>query len=231
MGSLTTMVQAAGVWAYALVFVLTAAETSAFIGVVLPSETLILFAAALAAHGMLAALPLAAVVIAGGVVGDSIGYLLGRQLGPRVAAKRRSRLLRPGGRVARAGGYLREHGGPAVFTGRFIGFVRSFVPFAAGAARMPYRRFLGFSAAASLAWGLGNVALGYFVGASAEHLPRSVDLAGAAVLAGAVGAALLALRVRRRRRAAAEQPVRLPPAPRGEESPALTPAYHTGSAE
>ncbi|WP_329571469.1 DedA family protein [Kitasatospora sp. NBC_01266] len=229
MGSLTALVQAAGPWAYTLVFALTAAETSAFIGVLLPSETLVLFAAALAAHGTLALLPLTAAVIAGGITGDSIGYLLGRRLGPRVTARRRSRLLRPGGRVAKAGGYLRERGGPAVFTGRFIGFVRSFVPFAAGAARMPYRRFLAFSAAASLAWGVGNVALGYLLGASAQHLPHSVEAIGAAAVAAAAGAALLVRRVRRRRRAASAQPVRLPPAPRGEEP--RPPVYHNEPAE
>ncbi|MCX4744526.1 DedA family protein [Kitasatospora sp. NBC_01287] len=200
MGSLTTLIQAAGLWSYALVFVLTAAETSAFVGVVLPSETMILAAAVLAAHGTLAPLPLAAAVVAGGVTGDSIGYALGRLLGRRVADRRRSRPVRPGGRIDRAGGFLRAHGGRAVFTGRFLGFVRSFVPFAAGAARMPYRRFLGVSAAAAAAWGLGNVTLGYFLGAPAERLLHSAGLAGAGTLAAMALLALLVLRLRRRSR-------------------------------
>ncbi|GAA1269148.1 hypothetical protein GCM10009665_67100 [Kitasatospora nipponensis] len=200
MDSLTSLVQSAGLWSYALIFALTAAETSAFVGVVLPSETVILFAAALAAQGTLSPLPLAIAVIAGGIVGDSVGYWLGRLLGRRVAARRRGHRIRPGGRIDRAGGYLRERGGPAVFTGRFIGFVRSFVPFAAGAARMPYRRFLGFSAAASVAWGLANVALGYFLGASAERLLRTIGLAGAAAVAG-VALAAIGLWLLRRRRA------------------------------
>ncbi|MGF1427127.1 DedA family protein, partial [Kitasatospora sp. LaBMicrA B282] len=207
MGSLTALVHSAGPWAYALLFLLTAAETSAFVGVVLPSETAILVAAALAAHGTLALAPLAAAVVAGGIVGDSAGYALGRLLGRRLgrgAGNRRcTHRIRPGGRIDRAGRYLRERGGPAVFTGRFIGFVRSFVPLLAGAAAMPYRRFLGFSAAASLAWGLANVGVGYFLGASAQRLVHGLGLAGASALAGAVLLGALGLWLRRRRRARA----------------------------
>ncbi|WP_051969744.1 DedA family protein [Kitasatospora azatica] len=211
--NLTALVAAAGMWSYALVFVLTAGETSAFVGLVLPSETVILFAAALSSHGALNPVLLAVAVILGGIVGDSTGYALGRLFGRRVATGKQRRRIRPGGRVDRATGYLRRRGGPAVFTARFIGFVRSFVPFTAGAARMPYRAFLGYSAAASVSWGVLNVALGYFLGASAAGLLRTVGLAGA-IAAGAV--ALLAvgvLRLRRRRNAAAAGEAAPTPAP------------------
>lgn len=225
MGSLTSLVQAAGLWSYALIFALTAAETSAFVGLILPSETVILFAAALSAHGTLNPVPLAIAVVSGGIVGDSTGYALGRLLGKRVTARHHGHRIRPGGRIDRAGGYLRERGGPAVFTGRFIGFVRSFVPFAAGAAKMPYRRFLAFSAGASFAWGLGNVALGYFLGASAQRLLHTIGLAGVAAVGGVLLAALLVLwwRSRRRTRAAPTAPVRLPAA-RPDQDPAAPPA-------
>ncbi|GAB2718795.1 DedA family protein [Kitasatospora kifunensis] len=225
MGALTSLVQAAGLWSYALIFTLTAAETSAFVGLLLPSETVILFAAALSAHGTLNPLLLTAAVVTGGIIGDSSGYALGRLLGKRVDARQRGHRIRPGGRIDRAGGYLRERGGPAVFTGRFIGFVRSFVPFAAGAAKMPYRRFLGFSASASLAWGLGNVALGYFLGASAQRLLHTIGLAGVAALAGVLVVAVLVLwwRSRKRARTAQRTPVRAPTARQGEPPSPLHP--------
>jgi membrane protein DedA with SNARE-associated domain len=187
--NLTALVAGAGAWAYALIFLLTAGETSAFVGLVLPSETVVLFAAALSSRGVLNPFLLALAVIAGGIVGDSTGYWLGRLFGKRVDAPCRGHRIRPGGRIDRAAGYLRRRGGPAVFTARFIGFVRSFVPFTAGAARMPYRSFLGYSAAASLTWGPLNVAAGYFLGASATGLLRTVGLAGLI----AVGVAVLAL--------------------------------------
>ncbi|MDH6140242.1 membrane-associated protein [Kitasatospora sp. GP30] len=226
--NLTALVAGAGMWAYALIFLLTAGETSAFVGLVLPSETVVLFAAALSSRGVLNPFLLALVVIAGGIVGDNTGYWLGRLFGKRVDAPCRRRRIKPGGRIDRAAGYLRRRGGPAVFTGRFIGFVRSFVPFTAGAARMPYRSFLGYSAAASLTWGPLNVAAGYFLGASAAGLLRTVGLAGliAVGVAALVLAGALAWRQRRRRARAAPEPPTEPAtstAPRDEPATSSAP--------
>ncbi|MFE0462759.1 DedA family protein [Kitasatospora sp. NPDC058965] len=214
--NLTALVAGAGLWSYVLVLLVTAGETSAFVGLVLPSETVVLFAAALAGRGLLNPFALTAAVVVGAFAGDSSGYWLGRLLGQRAAGSRARARVRPGSRVDRAAGYLRRRGGPAVFTARYIGFVRSFVPFTAGAARMPYRTFLAYSAAAAVSWGAANVALGYFLGASAEGLLHTVGLAGLI----AVGAAALALVTvlwwRRRRTPPAGTPNR-PPAQRPAE--------------
>lgn len=184
--NLNALIESAGPWSYIVVFALTVGETSAFTGVVLPGETLILLAAALAGRGELNAVALAAVVVGGGVIGDSAGFALGHWYAHRRGADRLRSRIRPGSRVGHARDFLQRHGGVAVFTGRFIGFVRSFLPFAAGAADMRYRRFVAFSAAASLVWGVGNVLAGYFLGAAAGKLLH------AAGLVGAVGAGLLA---------------------------------------
>jgi membrane protein DedA with SNARE-associated domain len=82
-----------------------------------------------------------------------------------------------------------------VFTGRFIGVVRAFLPFAAGASGMPYRRFFLYSTAASLVWGVGNVLLGYFAGTAATEFLHSVGLIAAAALAGAAVAVLVVARI------------------------------------
>jgi membrane protein DedA with SNARE-associated domain len=199
----TALVESAGLWSYIVVFALTAGETGAFIGVVLPGETLILLAAALAGRGDLDPVLLAVAVVAGGITGDSIGFALGHWYEHRGSAERLRGRIRPGRRTGQARDFLLRHGGVAIFTGRFIGFVRSFLPFAAGAAGMRYRRFLAFSAAASLMWGLANVLAGYFLGTAAGRLVRTAGLAGAG------GAAVLALvlfllfRIQRRRTAQA----------------------------
>jgi membrane protein DedA with SNARE-associated domain len=184
--NLNAFIETAGPWSYIIVFALTVGETSAFTGVVLPGETLILLAGALAGRGELNPIALAAVVVGGGVIGDSAGFALGHWYTHRRSAERLRRRLRPGSRVNRALDFLQHHGGVAIFTGRFIGFVRSFLPFAAGAAGMRYRRFLAFSAAASLVWGVGNVLAGYFLGAAAGRLLHTAGMVGA------VGAGLLA---------------------------------------
>lgn len=189
----TAIVDAAGFWSYGVVFLLTAAETSAFFGIFMPGESLVLVSGALAAKGALDPVALAAVVVSAAVIGDSIGYLLGRWFERR-----------PGGdgmrrRTARARDFLQRRGGPAVFAGRFVGFVRSFVPFAAGGAGMPYRRFLGYSASAALIWGVGSVAGGYYLGPSVEKLVSTVGVVGAAVFAGVMLTALLVVPAVRRR--------------------------------
>jgi membrane protein DedA with SNARE-associated domain len=189
----TAIVDAAGFWSYAVVFLLTAAETSAFFGILMPGESLVLVAGALAGRGDLDPVALAAVVVSAAVIGDSIGYLLGRWFERR-----------PGGdgmrrRTARARDFLQRRGGPAVFAGRFVGFVRSFVPFAAGGAGLPYRRFLAYSASAALIWGVGSVAGGYYLGPSVEKLVSTVGVVGAAVFMGVMLTALLVVPAVRRR--------------------------------
>jgi membrane-associated protein len=193
------LVEAAGWWSYLVVFVVTAGETSAFIGVLLPGETVILLASAIAGRGDLDVVLLAVLVVTGGMTGDSLGYALGRWYGRRPNA-RLIRRIRPDSRMGRAHGFLTRHGGAAVVTGRFIGFVRTFLPFAAGATGMPYRRFFLFSALASLVWGVGNVLLGYFAGAAATGLLHSAGLIGAAVLAALAITLFALLRLLGRRR-------------------------------
>ncbi|MFD7445513.1 DedA family protein [Streptomyces sp. NPDC059909] len=195
------LIEAAGWWSYAVVFAVTAGETGAFIGLLVPGETIILLASAIANRGDLNPLVLAAVVVAGGMAGDNLGYVLGRRCARRPSARRVGG-IRSDRRFGRAQAFLVRHGGAAVFTGRFVGFVRSFLPFAAGASGMPYRRFFLYSTAASLVWGVGNVLLGYFAGAAATELLHSAGLAGAAALA-AVGLALaivVGVRILSRRR-------------------------------
>ncbi|MFE2427756.1 DedA family protein [Streptomyces sp. NPDC059373] len=197
-------VESIGVWAYVLVFVLTMGETSVFIGIVLPGETLVLLAAAIAGAGHLDVIGLGTVVITGSIVGDSVGYWVGRWSVHSRAAERMRRwtaqwrlarrlrdlpILRTG--KQRAHDFLLGHGGAAVFTGRFVGFVRSFLPFAAGAAGMPYRRFLPTAVAAGLIWGTGNVLVGYFLGASAGGLLHNVAIT-AVVCVAAVAAVIFA---------------------------------------
>lgn len=188
---LDALIEAAGWWSYLVVFAVTAGETGAFVGLLLPGETVILLASAIAGRGDLNPVVLAVVVVAGGMTGDSLGYALGRWYKRRPNA-RLARRFRPDGRIGRTQAFLMRHGGAAVVMGRFVGFVRTFLPFAVGASGMPYRRFFLYSTLASLLWGIGNVVLGYFAGAAVTELLHSVGLIGAAALA-ALAVVLLVL--------------------------------------
>ncbi|MBT2675670.1 DedA family protein [Streptomyces sp. ISL-14] len=195
------LIEAAGWWSYLVVFAVTASETSAFLGLLVPGEAAILFASALAGQGDLDVLLLAVVVVAGGMTGDSLGYALGHRCKSRPNA-RLARRVRPDNRVGRAQVFLMRHDGKAVVMGRFIGFVRTFLPFVAGASGMPYRRFFSYSAVASLLWGIGNVLLGYFAGAAIIELLHAVGLIAVAALAAAAVTVFVVVRIHTRRRRA-----------------------------
>src|SRR3569832_2204853 len=135
-----------GHWGYLIIFLGATLEASAFLGVFVPGESLVLIGGFLANRGQLDLGDLIALVAAGAVIGDSIGYELGRYLGrPWLLRYGRWAGLRPEhlDRVDRA---VEKHGGKPVFFGRFVGFLRALVPFIAGASRMQYRQFLFYNA-------------------------------------------------------------------------------------
>lgn len=185
--------------AYAVIAALVFAEAALFVGFVLPGETAVLLGGVLAATGRIALLPFIVLVVAAAVLGDTVGYEVGRHAGPRILASRP--LRRHVERLENARRMLRERGGWAVFLGRFTAFLRAVVPALAGAGRMPYLRFLRFNAAGALVWGVSVTLLGFFAGHSYATVERALGRTSAAVLVVAVLGTLGWLMVRRRQRA------------------------------
>jgi membrane protein DedA with SNARE-associated domain len=175
------------------------AETAMFLDFVVPGEAGMVLAGA-AAHR--AEVPLVGLVAAGAVgatLGDSCSYALGRFVGRRALDRwpRVKRRVEPS--LQRAEQTLDRRGGAAVFFGRWVGALRAVVPFVAGAARMPYPRFLGWNVAASIAWVTAVVTVGYVFG---ETIASAVDRVGAVVSAVVVlGIVAWVLHRRRRRHA------------------------------
>lgn len=190
----------AGSWGYLLVFAGATLESAAFLGFLVPGETLVIVSGVLASLGIFDLTELIVVVGLGAIAGDNVSYQLGRRLG-------REWLLRHGARVGLHPARLEHvervyerYGGRAVTFGRFVGFLRPLVPFVAGAARMPYARFLAFNLFACVAWAVITVLLGYFVGESWELVERWIGRTGLAAAAlVAVIAAVVWWRRRRRR--------------------------------
>jgi undecaprenyl-diphosphatase len=184
-GFLDRLADLASPWGYVIVGVLTLLEASAMIGLVVPGEAALLVGGFLASQDK-AELPVMMVVGAvGAVVGDSIGYEIGRHLGPSL---RRSRVGRWVGeeRWARAEAYLAHHGGRAIFFGRFIGVLRAMVPTIAGLSRMPYKTFLPWNAIGGLVWAPGFVLLGYVAGGSYHKVAEWTGRASAVLFGGGV---------------------------------------------
>jgi membrane-associated protein len=177
----------------ALVF----SEAAFFLGFVLPGETAVLLGGFLSSTGKLSVVLLAVVVVLAAVMGDSVGYEVGKHFGPRMLASRPFRGQQH--RVAGARAFLDGRGASAVFIGRFTAFLRAVVPGLAGLSGMRYRRFLAFNAAGGLVWGAGCVAAGYVAGSSYEKVAHWLGTGGAVAAALLAVVALVAWHLHRRR--------------------------------
>jgi membrane-associated protein len=169
-----------GYWVVGAVFFLSAAETALFVGFVVPGELAVILGGVLASRAHVPLPAILAASVAGPILGDSIGYYLGRRYGENTRHKRLRR------RWAKARSWVKNKGAPAVFLGRFVAFIRTFIPPAAGVSKMPYRRFLPWNVAAGILWGSGSALLGYFAGENFEAIAHTMGWLGLALLAAAV---------------------------------------------
>ena len=169
-----------GFWVAGAVFFLSAAETALFVGFVVPGELAVILGGVLASRAHVPLPAILAASVAGPILGDSIGYYLGRRYGENTRHKRLRR------RWAKARSWVKNKGAPAVFLGRFVAFVRTFIPPAAGVSKMPYRRFLPWNVAAGILWGSGSALLGYFAGENFEAIVHTMGWLGLALLALAI---------------------------------------------
>ena len=167
-------------WAYTLIGLLVFAEAALFVGFVLPGETAVLLGGALASTGRLSLVGLLLIVVGAAIVGDSVGYEVGRVAGPRLLDVRLLRRHRS--RLDPARDRLRTKGGVTVVMGRFTALLRAVTPALCGMSRMPYRRFLVYNASGGVVWGAGVVVLGYLAGTSYQRVQSSLGGAGAALL-------------------------------------------------
>lgn len=188
-------------WGYVLLFVLALCEAAAFVGLFVPGEVALLFAGVLASEGKVSLAVVIVCAVAGSIIGDSIGYQMGRQVLPWM---RRSALGRKVGEAnwEKARVYVCGHGGRAVFFGRFVGFLRALVPAIVGDARMPYYKFLFWSVLGTLCSTPLVVLAGYVAGSSYETVESSFTYASW-VLGGLILAVVGVKLLRRRRPAAA----------------------------
>ena len=199
LGSFFAMIDALPAWQlYGVVGLMLVLETSVLIGLITPGEVVLLAAATtVGSAGEYAAL--AGVAAAASMVGQSGGYLLGRQFGPRI------RVSRPGQWIgehnwARAEAVLRGGTGRAITGSRFLAVAHSLVPVLAGTLRMPVRRFAVYTTLGAVLWGVVYVGLG---SAASTALRHAAHLVGPTVTGVAVAALLAVLVVRavRKRRA------------------------------
>ena len=159
---LKLIIETYGAWTYALLFIIIFCETGLVITPFLPGDSLLFAAGALAALGNFELSYLFMLLIAAAVSGDTVNYGLGHYIGAR-AFEGRIPLVKQA-HLVRTQHFYEKYGGKAIIIARFIPIIRTFAPFVAGIARMPFRKFLICNITGGLIWVLLLVSVGYFFG-------------------------------------------------------------------
>jgi membrane-associated protein len=157
-----------GGWIHAILFLIVFAETGLVVTPFLPGDSLLFAAGALGASGALDPWVAAAVLITAAVTGNFVNYAIGRSAGARVIDLARTdprwrRWINPD-YITRAHEFFEKHGGKAIVLTRFMPIVRTFVPFVAGVAEMPYAAFAFYNISGGVAWVAVCLGAGFLFG-------------------------------------------------------------------
>lgn len=164
-GTLEYMSQSLGIWAYVILFLIIFCETGLVVFPFLPGDSLLF------AVGAVTALPgagldlgwICAVLIVAAISGDALNFSIGSWAGRRYVGVGKIPLVRQD-HVLRTQKYFAKHGGKTIIFARFIPIVRTYAPFVAGVASMPYSRFSFFNVIGALLWIGALTPLGYYFG-------------------------------------------------------------------
>jgi membrane-associated protein len=148
------------------------AETGLAVGFFLPGDSLLVVAGLFAAkeNGLSVTILLVTLFIAA-VVGDAVGYYSGLKVGPRLFTRQKSLLFRPS-HLQKAQAFYDKYGGKTIIIARFVPIVRTFAPIVAGAAQMPYRRFVVYNIVGGFLWVFSMILTGYFLGEVVKGIAR-----------------------------------------------------------
>ncbi len=175
-------VAAMGGWALVLIFVLVMLESAALLGMFIPGETAVILTGAIASAGLLNLWSCCIVVTAASIIGDIIGYLLGRYYGAYLLQRLGPVRRHFSKHHALLESYFRRWGSMTVIIGRFVAVGRAFAPFTAGLSRMEPRRFIPMAVIAGTLWGAGLVILGYEFGENWPVLEHTMARIGGGIV-------------------------------------------------
>ena len=139
------------------------AESGLLVGIFLPGDSLLFAAGLLAASGFFNVGALIMLVVVAAIVGDSVGYWFGSEVGEMLFKRQDSRFFKQE-YLKRTERFYEKYGGRAIVLARFVPIVRTLAPILAGISSMPYRTFLSYNIIGGLVWGVGMISLGYFLG-------------------------------------------------------------------
>ena len=158
-----TLLAQGGMFVYVGLVFIVFAETGLAVGFFLPGDSLLVVAGLFAATGKLNLAVLLSSLFVAAVVGDAVGYYTGAKMGPKLFRRQKSLLFRPS-HLQKAHDFYEKYGGKTIIIARFVPIVRTFAPIVAGAAQMPYRKFVVFNVVGGFLWVFSMVSAGYFLG-------------------------------------------------------------------
>jgi membrane-associated protein len=162
---------------YPALFAIVFTETGLLVGFFLPGDSLLISAGLVAAAGGLNIWWLNVSLIAAAIIGDSVGYAIGRRVGPALFTRQKSLLFNPK-HVERTRRFYERHGAKTIVIARFVPIVRTFAPVVAGIGQMEYRRFLTYNVLGGVGWVVSMTWAGYLLGQAIpnirEHMPKVV---------------------------------------------------------
>lgn len=159
-----------GAWTYLLVGVFAFAEVGAFVGIIVPGETVMLLGGAVAGQGAISIYLLIGIAWFAAWAGDTTSFLIGRRLGREFVIRRGPRFGVSHERFEKVEDYFSRHGGKTIFIGRFVSLLRAFAPFVAGSSGMRYRDFVPYSVLGCGLFVTAHILIGYV-------FSRSIDTA------------------------------------------------------
>jgi membrane protein DedA with SNARE-associated domain len=193
-----------GGWAYVLLFSFAFGESIAVIGLLVPGATFTVIFGFLASQGMFDIRTAAVIGAVGAILGDMLSFVLGRR---GIDPAKRFPTLFAQATIDRAEAFMKNYGVTGVFLGRFIGPLRPFVPFVAGALKMRWRSFMVMNVTSGVLWSVAYLAIGFFFGQFWASIHRGIHWIGVGLVVIVLGyIALQYLGERRRRKKLAALP-------------------------
>jgi membrane-associated protein len=166
MFDITELIRAVG---YLGLFAIVFAETGLLVGFFLPGDSLLFTAGILAAEGYLNIWLLSIILLGAAIIGDSVGYTIGKKLGPKIFSKDNSLLFNKA-HINRAQAFFEKHGAKTIIIARFIPVIRTFAPTIAGVGNMNYAKFLTYNVIGAVLWVIGVTWLGYWLGLKVHNI-------------------------------------------------------------
>nr|WP_206314773.1 VTT domain-containing protein [Streptomyces coryli] len=189
------------------ILVIVFAESGLLIGFFLPGDSLLFTTGLLVANGKYLHYPLwlvCVLIVLAAVIGDQVGYLFGRKVGPALFKRPDSKLFKQEN-VEKAHEFFEKHGPKSLVLARFVPIVRTFTPIIAGVSRMNYRTFITYNVIGGALWGAGVTILGYFLG-QIEFVHKNIEaMLILIVLLSVLPIVIEYLRARKNKKAAQQQ--------------------------